>query len=530
MRISHQFRHYRAERDIPIPPSFFISNKIGGMLFFDSKKDEIQYYSKVGGSLFKIIDDISVDGKITAIHNQMHTISISRGDKRSEIFVPYFSNSLQIKNDTKHPIQVKLDIRNVSSKGARQYEVKENEGRLIICSEGKDDTIYMAIEGDSLKYDHNAKDKKKPLALYLLSQKISISVSDNEDEAIKMAAHLQTSEQDIKRVQENYLGFEKDFKDHDKAIAYSCVLNATDGMFSQDTHGTEAIDMSDHFSNAGKLHKTMAAHAVLMEGELHMAKSVLLSEIHRHITTSDSINILEAAWSCVLFGKFLNSLCKTKQLYDYFSPEDIKSVALDVSALAAMIQSAHDGNDANIELNALLLSVYDLVHVLTKSGRHTENAKQIKIRTALALQNKINAQESSLTAYDASSILLTAYIYPNLLPAGEWKGAIDKLSGLLDFKAAAASRQRLDSGTFNIEHFGMSCITATVLNRTDPDGYKQKVDSILNDAVSHILYSGLIGRPTYSASDIKHPDKKGMISDEHLLNNVFFLEMMREIN
>jgi len=521
MRISHQFKDYCTERDISdsAPLSFFIPNKIGGMLFLDAKNDEMQYYAKIGGTVFKIIDNINSEGKITAVKNRLHTLEIDRNDKKTEVFVPYFTNSMLIKSQ--QPMQINLDMKETEGKIQRKCTVTEKGGRILVKSEkpnGKG-AVFMAIQGENLKYDH---DKKKNVSsVYIYSPRISMSVSDNEEHAIKSADHMFSTEQEIRKVQDKYLDHSKQFKSPEHAIAYSCVLNGTDGIFSQQNSEEPTVETEGFFSNASRTHKTIAAASVFMEGEFQSAKQALLGEVKKHLLIED-FDMAEAAWSTILFGRFLNNLCKAGQMKEYFSSNEIKDLAESIHKLAFMIRKEHKGNQqsyTSIDNHALVLSVNDLAYALTKSGVHIENDPALRD----LLRNSLKQKQTSSINSDIGEIFMTAYIYPALMQNEEWKKCFD---GILT-NGLKYDSDNISLGAIDLEPFGMSCISATVLHRMDAEHYKDHISGIVDESVERTLYNGLVGRPTRNGKEAAG-NKKGIIQDTHLLNNAFFLEMLRE--
>jgi hypothetical protein len=118
---------------------------------------------------------------------------------------------------------------------------------------------------------------------------------------------------------------------------------------------------------------------------------------------------------------------------------------------------------------------------------------------------------------------MTAYIYPALMQNEEWKKCFDSImtDGL------KYDSDNISLGAIDLEPFGMSCVSATVLHRLDAEHYKDHINSVIDESVDRTLYGGLVGRPTTNGKEAAG-NKKGIIQDTHLLNNAFFLEMLRE--
>jgi hypothetical protein len=247
-----------------------------------------------------------------------------------------------------------------------------------------------------------------------------------------------------------------------------------------------------------------------------------------------------AAWHLLLFGKLLNRLCTEEKLYSYFSPEDVKEAAEKVVMLTEQIKKKYCSSgkgvtEDNPESQVLMLSIYRLAHAMTKSDQYSEFEEELQEHAKNLLEEKLAAmnRKGAVTKSEAASVFLTAYIYPSLLPKDEWKAWLDKLLDKMhhNFKTLRTKIQSNESSSkaaLNIELFGLQSLAAIVLCRLDAEYYEDLLNKILRSTVKDALYKGIIGRPSSAYDHDVHPDKKAVFCNEHMVNNAFFLEMLRE--
>lgn len=558
MRITHQLKDQKIERDVheSIPLGFFVSNKIGGMLYFDTKKDQARYYAHIKGNTIKVLHDLNIEGKPYALTNNFHSLAISRsmmsGKGEHEIFAPYYMNAFSIKSQSKEPFQIVLHATDVQTGvSAEHHAINEKDGRIIIHNslqdprdQGKRSSFFTAIQGDNLAYDMSKDPATGLLLLEVISPATTISIAETEDEAVRTADHLHNNADKIKEIQENYLASFKQFKDPEASMAYACVLNGTDQMFLPQAQADKALRPMPFFSEVTRPHTAIAAHALLTEGEFGIVKRTIFSELEEQLRRLQTGNARfhEIAWTTFLFGKLLNHLCAHEKLYNYFSTEDLKSSTISTIKIIENLTSKYQRRDGGLdteygntlEAQALLLSIYNFAHALTKKPEYAERERELaqSARAALFRMDLADPQSHEPFAKDdLQSFFLAAYTYPLLLSQYEWKlcfnNILERLHGSFDTLQSKMSGAEPES-PLKLEHFGLTSLAALVMYRTDPETYEKTVNSLMRKSVSEVLYKGVIGRPSSSYRVETDPEKEAFVTDTHLLNNALFLEMLRE--
>ncbi|MBN1543981.1 hypothetical protein JW898_00800 [Candidatus Woesearchaeota archaeon] len=554
MKIKHQLKGMNAEREVndDFPLGFFMSNKLGGLLFFDTKKDMTQYYARLAGKTIKVIHDMNVEGDVKWVSNRFHSIEISRDIHRHELFLPYYMNAMLITAKTEGPIQLVLEPKDMQSTSSNDHNIAEKKGRLVVASKMHSPAgarqVYTVIQGQNLKYDHSLRKGDARFTVDLLSPKISIAFSDNEDEAIATADHMLQNEQKIRELQESYISSSATFKDPEASLAYACVLNATDHAFlAEEGRDTKSISPVPFFSEVTSPHTVIAAHSLIAEGEFGIVKKTLLNELEKQhkLLLQGKTCFQGAAWSSLLFGKLLNKLCANNKLYTYFTKEEIRTAAERIAAIARVLRekyctrvSVQTDSGTKLESQSLMLSIYNLMYALTKSDEYAQAEEDLKAHSRKLLFDSILPRIASSSPFkreDANSIFLSAYIYPFLLSGEEWQDCIDKVLDSIHNNFTSL-QSKMQSKTLplpvreavELEIFGLTNLAAIVLNRINPEHYEKQINNVLRTSISEVLYKGVIGRPSSAYDHDTDPENKALIENVHLLNNALFLEMLRD--
>jgi len=533
MKLKHQFRDQTVEREVheSIPLGFLLSNKIGGILFFDAKKDQTQFYARVDGATVKLLHDINFEGKIRGISNKVHSLAISRDLHDHSFFIPHYMNAILMTSTQDTPFEFIFDMKDIDKQDVLdKYSVYEKDGRVIVKSSSQDGhQLYTAIQGNKL------------FTMGVMSRKVSVAVAGSEDKAIAEANHLFENEQKIRSIQEKYLSSGADFRDPETALAYACVLNGMDHMLLPDQSKEDSVMPLPVLSDLTGHHVSIAMHAMLLEGEFGIAKKTLLSEIdvqHENLEQGKS-GFEEAAWPVMMTGRLMNQLCARKKLYTYFSPDEVKKFAEKIAHLTNLAKAKHtkngfifgDDDQNKLEHQALMLSVYDLAFALTKDPAYSDAEARLKSKVQEMIQERLlSVKEGKLDIQDVISLFMTAYIYPLLLGKEAWTSLFDTLLDRMhnNFGVLKSKMVKDRQTTLDLELFGLASMAATVLYRIDPEHYELQVNRLMKMTINDVLYHGIIGRPSSSFDHDINPETDTVIQNRHLLNNALFLEMIRE--
>ncbi|MBW2964499.1 hypothetical protein KY363_03490 [Candidatus Woesearchaeota archaeon] len=539
MKLAHQFGDVSIEKEIhpDSPLGFFISNKQGGMLYFDAANDQAQLFAQVDGRLVKVFHDIRLDGEIVKVNNRFHSVDVARKDCNHTLFVPYYMNGLLMKLDRDNPVELKVAHKETDRTGTSTHEVYQSQGRVIIkTATPQSQEIYTAIQGEKLNYDHDCGEGKQFFSVHILSPRVAIVTAASENEAISQADHLFNNQEAIAKVQDQYIAPANRFKDPEAAMAYTCVMNGTDHMLISEG---EKVSPARHFSDAAPAHAAIAANALLSEGEFRTVKNTLLSEILQQSSNlrSAGADFKDAAWPVLLFGSMMNKLCSKGKLYNYFTREEFAASAAKLLSLIGQIkqQFMKEGRfpvSEPVESHAMMLSILELEYVLSKDTSLIPTRDSVKQETKRLLEQQLSEinQTGMLTQSRLASVLLTAYVCPLLMNAEEWKAWFDRILSLAhnNLGSLRSKTNAQEPTPLELELFGVSNLAAIVLSRLDAEHYETMINGILRKSVNNVLYTGVIGRPTSAYSADIHPDKKGLFRNHHFLNNAFFLEMLRE--
>ena len=119
MKLRHQLKEHNAEREVEAssPLGFLISNKAGGMLFFDARRDRTQFYATVDGKPLKIVHNLAASGKVTSVSHKFHSLEIKRQADTHELFVPHYMNALLISSKADEPLRLVMELKELNEAG-----------------------------------------------------------------------------------------------------------------------------------------------------------------------------------------------------------------------------------------------------------------------------------------------------------------------------------------------------------------------------------------------------------------------------
>ncbi|MBW2968221.1 hypothetical protein KY362_07080 [Candidatus Woesearchaeota archaeon] len=577
MKIIHQVKDRTAEKEIggSAPLGFFISNRKCGAFLFDASKDSMQFYAcsrQSGGqsSPSKIIRNIEFPGRLKEVRNSIHSIFMKREAEDRvnghEIFVPYYMDALLISTESPVPIHLNLDM--------KWLEVTEQAGRAVLSmKDSQGNLLFMAVQGKDLKYSFKESCKGSPgsnLLLSLMSERISISVSSDQQNAIATANHLFENATPIRDMQSAYLTTDSDFRDAETALAYSCVMNCLDQVFitdnpvqdasarpaesssagssevssegssegsSVDLSASPAVSTLPVFAEVTSPYTAIAMHAMVGEGEFQTAKNLLFREFNQQSAAvmHDSFTLEAVAWPALVLGKLLNRLSTYDKLLHYFSTHEISMISSEMDLIIndvnrRYLKSGYVVNEdgcRNLESQAMMLSMYDLAQALKPSQEHDAAETLLRYNAKKLLESIM--ENEKISPEDIRSIFLTAYIYPQLMKQERWRPIFDRLLEQLHNDFRTLRVKRVGPGFKSLDIFGLASLAAIVMHKTDEEHYEGQVNKILRSNVTDALYKGLIGRPTSAFDQSFSPDASPIIKNEHLLNNTLFLEMLRTV-
>ncbi|HII71485.1 TPA: hypothetical protein HA265_01895 [Candidatus Woesearchaeota archaeon] len=529
MKITHKLKEHMIEKEVndSTPLSFFSSNKIGGMFFFDVNKDRMQYFASIAGKPFKIIHDIDVDSGVKEVHNQFHSLRVKRESHEHEFFAPFFMNALVIKSGKDSPYTIHFEPKHLASDSRLTHTHYVKEGRVLLKSESDDHSVYIVLQGDNLKYDCKKSGDRHSLGI--LADKLVIAAADNEEDAILTANHISRNESKLKGLQESYVVPALKLNDPHKALAYACVLNGTDHMFLQSEDRKTMVPIP-HFSDVTHPHPSFAAHALLMEGEFGTVKNTIL----RELDMPSAERFHESAWPVLMLGRLLDRLCSEKKLYNYFSTEEIKSIASKVAYLTNLTEQEHFTDEKSkthtLEVKSMMLLMHNLAYALTKMHRYSKAEGKLKEDAAKLLFDVKQRLHEKMSREDAKSIFLSSYVYPKLVSEEEWRSCFDltleRMHG--DFRTLHSKENQKGEEELELELFGLMSLAATVLSRFGKDQYSRPIADIVDSAVKEVLFKGVIGRPSSGFSMDADPERGLLVKNTHMANNALFLEMIRE--
>ena len=217
---------------------------------------------------------------------------------------------------------------------------------------------------------------------------------------------------------------------------------------------------------------------------------------------------------------------------------------LEVSyALETWMDTNFDGDDrdgARIEIQALRLQMYKIMHELALNHRHKtlENLLKIKIREKFWNGQVLADGLDDFTI--RPNIFLAAYAYPELLAKEEWEACFENSLNSLWLDWGGLSTIDKNNPLFTNESTGeniksyhrgdswfwINNLAAITLSRINKEKFKKNISTIIEASTEEILWKGCIGCHS-ELSSAKELSSKGCFNQAW--SNAMFIELVDEV-
>jgi glycogen debranching enzyme len=490
--------------------------------------------------MFKSIDNIHVNGKITKITNKFSSIIRERDNKSTEEFTwPFEHNSFiyEIKKYNGN-IVLDLDCRGSSDNDewGRFYNISLSKNQIIITYEKQNDYwVYVVITGKNIKAEKVREWKRVPCEIDIergeepakhiyTALKINISgdaklvfsAGTEREKVIRESDYVFRNINKLKRKQENAMLYKNTIKNKEKRMACNAALNSLNGLLV-DVNGKLGIFAGfpwffqfwtrDEMVSIKALGKRKEASDIFGRTLRNIEKDGRLP--NRNPSTQEG--------GADGIGWFYKRYAKKDELNNVIDALH-KNHTKDGFLIAKKRETWMDSfnrEGACIELQALMLNMYKL------SGRKKLEA-ELKKKVKVSFWNKKYLNDGLEDPTIRSNVLLAYYIYPDLLTKEEWLKCITFIlpklwcnwGGISTLDKRDKDFKPLNTGiNHKSYHRGDSFIyvnniTAIILNDLDKKTYKNKISKIVEASTNEILWEGILGHHS-EISSAKKLESKG---------------------
>ncbi|MBL7056416.1 hypothetical protein ISS07_05880 [Candidatus Woesearchaeota archaeon] len=575
VKVTHCTGSSCISKNIKNRTSFILTNNQGSYTHFSdkprSKYQGFFYFDNF--KMFKTIENISIvgSGNLTEIKNNFFNIERAY-PKIKETFSMFNShNSLAYELDKENNIDIALDVKESydSREWGRSYKISKEKNVVVIeftketnyrednVHGKKEYQIYLAIKSNKKEYKEisNWKERTYELdqernslpytrhvfgALRLNGNKFVFSVSKNKKKAIEECQSIYNNLKSLKNKQKQYFQDEiikknkkiiSKIKNKEKKFSIISAMNSLDNLtismdkekyilaglpwFFQNWARDELISLKglmqmNKFSDAKKI----------MDRDLKNVKEdgTILNNNLGGIKSADSIGwMFKRIQDYSLSGNFKDKN-KLKKIVDVLIKHHTVNHLEPTNSKETWMDSI-PREGARIEIQALRLKIYEVLHSLTKNKTYQALEESSRKNVLEKFWNGKYLNDGLEDKTIRPNIFVSYYIYPKLLTKKDWEicfenslqssylvwggiSTIDKKNQLFHKNHSGEIPDSYHNGD---SWFWINNLAAMCLHDNNQTKFKKYITKILEASCQELLWSGAIGHHSElsSASNLK---------------------------
>ncbi len=531
LNVTHALKKDRLSKDVE-DASFLLSNRVGGYVYLGTtlKSKHQGFFFNDNFMMYKAIEDIRLDGKITKITNRFSSVIRERDNKSTEEFILPFGYSSFIYELKRYNgnIHIDLDCRsfNDNDDWGRFYNIVLDKNQAVISYEKQGNYwVYVVITGKNLnaekirewrkvsyQIDQQKGEEHERSVYNALRLKISsdtrlvISASTDKDKAIKEGDYVFRNINKLKRKQDNAMLFKGTIKNKDQRMAYNAALNSLNSMLAE-VNGK--LGILSGFPSHSQFWSRDEMVAIKALGKRKEASDIFARTLRclqddgrlpNRIPSTVEGNADSIGWFYIRYGKkdvlenVINSL----------SSSHLKDGLL-IAGKKETWMSMIDREGARIELQAMLLKMYSML-----GNKKAELELKDKIKEKFWNRKYLNDGANDDTV--RPNAILAYYIYPEMLTKDEWLKCFTNImprlwcswGGISTLDKKSEKFHPTTSGMKSYyngdSHFFLNNITAIVLKDIDRKMFKDKIAKIVDASTEDILWNGILGHHSEASS------------------------------
>jgi len=599
VRTVHSLGNHEIEKKAKGDIRFLVTNRKGGYFCF-ANKDKSRYDGLFffDDKMYKVIESLHMIDfpKVSKIINKFYEIEKSCGDITETFFMPHYYNSLVYEINKTSTIEVVLDAKESydQRKWGRFYSIWQEGDKVIVkfvkktdaredSFDGKEEySLFLVLkfegmfkkveEWEKRDYEFDKKRNSRPYERYVFSaltlktNKVVLSFSKNKEKAKKEADYIFRNIEKLRKKQKEYysilLKSKKSIKNN-VLMAYSCAINSLDSLIVDDEGIFAGLPWFFQFWTRDE---SISLKAVMLQGNFNLAKNILFrhlrSVLHDGKLPTKPNSLLRSADSVGWISKRAENLVyilkNKKILKKYFTKSEIKRIKERIEHSLDFLIKYHARenlvfNNAKetwmdslqrdgfrIEIQAMQLSMYKLMHELTNNRIYQELESDLKKEVRKKFWNKKYLADGLDDFTIRPNIFIAAYMYPELLTKKEWITCFDNVLKRLWNSWGGVSTVNKKSELFISEHTGeinksyhngdswfwINNLAAICLYRLDRKKYKKYIDKIIEASTKEILWNGAIGHHAELSSS-KELKSEGCLAQAW--SAAMYIELINEI-
>ncbi len=603
MRITHKLGTRTISKETHDETHFLLTNKKLGYAYFPNNlqpKRESRYmgvYFPFNDSLFKVVAELGLDRdvQVRKVINKFYNVKRHVTRNKEIFYMPADYISITYRLRRKEPVKIALDVRPSYEPFAfgRFYTLTVEGDKLLVEYTRRDQStgeieyqLYIAIKPEDLAYkeimawkpvyyalDFERNSPPAEMEVFQLatidSKKIVISFSPSREDALNEADYIFDNLQGLERIQRKHISesitdeklesklIGKGSKRKEAYFAYNACklsldqLHTGDGIiaglpwFFQIWSRDELISLKNLPSNEKKEILFKHLGDIMEDGRIPniysdfpISNADAVGWLFKRI--GESLDLFPLEERKYIRDRLIESIARMNENYlrDGLLLNRSKETWMDTAF-------GDDGRiGRRIEIQAMLLYMYNLAYRLTKHEKTHEHFKVLEEET---LQKVRDGFWNDMILADGvgdniirPNIFIAAYIYPKILGMEElttcflnslpalwlsWGGlsTIDKGSSLFTKKHTGEKTESYHRGD---SWYYLNNLAALVLYKNDKKKFKNYIGKILSASTEEILWSGMIGHHSEVSSACK---RESQGCGNQAWSNAMYIELINEI-
>lgn len=599
VNIVHSLNNHKIESKSAKDTRLLITNRKGGYFCF-ANKDKSRYDGLFffDEKMYKVIESLHIvdSSKASRIINKFYEIKRECGSATETFFMPHHYDSLVYEITNPIPVELVLDAKQSydQRQWGRFYSICQEGDKIIVKfvkktdarednSDGKEEySLFLVLKFEGMfkkieewekeTYKFDKKRNSMPYERYVFSaltlkiNRVVLSFSKNKEKAKKEADYVFRNIERLRKKQKEYydtlLKSKKSIKNN-VLMAYSCAINSLDSLVIDDKGIFAGLPWFFQFWTRDE---AISLKALMLQGNFSLAKNILFRHLKSVLYDGKLIikpgSLLRSAdsagWISRRSEDLIYILKNKKILKNNLTKKEIKKIEERIKHSLDFMIKYHTRehlvlNNAKetwmdslqrdgfrIEIQAMQLSMYKLMHELTNNRIYQELESDLKKEVRKKFWNKKYLADGLNDFTIRPNIFIAAYIYPELLAKKEWITCFDNSLRHLWNNWGGVSTVDRKSEFFISKHTGeinesyhngdswfwINNIAAIVLYRLDKKRYKKYIDKILEASTKEILWQGAIGHHSELSSS-KELRSEGCLAQAW--SAAMYIELINEI-
>ncbi len=551
--------------------NLLLTNLKGDFLNLGKCNSKFQGWFVKDNEVFKILEEIKLEGEVKELINEV--FQIKRKRKITETYMlPKNFNSLVYELSKESEVEFVFDIRKAYdlSETERKYEISEFGEKIIVYYPKEEIYVVIGQRKKSkfekidkwISYDYLEDEKRNSppftrynySALKLKCKTVVLTAGHNRVKVLEENDLVLKELNKIKKAEKNSV---KTVSKAKKNMVVNLTANSLLGLIVD-----EGIYAGlPWFFQKWTRDEMVSLKSLTLIGEEQLTKKILMERVKQinskgRLPNRVGLDGLDSAdsigWMFLRFNDVLKLLNKPeKELLKVGLKNSIELLIKNYHLHGFFVNNAKETwmdtdykgdvrGGVRIEIQALMINMFDLAHKLTKSPVYG------KLRDSLInnVRDKMFNGMLSDGVGDNTvrpNVFIAYYVYPKLLSKKEWEKVFEITLDKLWVDWGGLSTIDKNNALFCSEYTGednksyhrgdswywINCLTAICLMRVNKKKFKDYVDKIYSATEQNILCSGGLGACS-EVSSASHQTADGCLNQTW--SDAMFIELWKELN